>query len=739
MFFGKSNKKIGILDPEGLEKNPLTGKKGYSDTYKEWAKKWSNYPVYTLGPAERLIETIKKNRVMILESGTGSGKTVLIPKFAMHSSDYKGLVVITTPKQLTTSSSARFAAKLLDVDIGKQVGFQYRGAVLREDEAEIKGGDNPYKPNGPDTKLLFSTDGSLVSSMTNDPKLSNVSVVIIDEAHERGIGIDEALLYIRRALRLNKKLKLIIMSATLPNAKLFLDYFEEFDPHHEELPSQPNKPVELIYSKQDYKKPDELNRESIRILFQDIIARGKPGDVLIFVSGGGHAATIQREINNKDSTIFTVILTSGTNQNDKKLATEETAYLDHEIGRPAGGWTRRVVIATNVAESSVTIDGLTFVIDSGTELKSDFDSKKQLYILQTQQITRAQADQRKGRVGRTTPGVCYRLFTKKAFDKMKSSPKVSILSEDMTQNFLKYLASPRIKNLLQLVQFIGDLIEVPSNENILNSIKNLVTLSLITTFLREGRLTDEGSIVSNIMIKGKLNTVNMAKAIMAGKYYRVEKQVIILATIISESERGISDFFIEPKKKNSREEKIKDYHKCIEKYLHPYGDVFTIYRVFLKWSDVNNRQLKADTDKWARDNFISSNLMRKIKDNSKKIYSDVRNYLNKVDKMNEEYRFKNDDEAALFSLFKGYFVNLTEHVGSGKYKNMYPEKQTTASFGKRGESFFPLLGKKSFPKYMFYIKNFSMDRRVTYMNCNVCPKEFLTLLKKGERESIGLV
>lgn len=736
MFFGKKKgeKKIGILDPEGKEKNPLTGKKEYSDTYKEWAQKWSNYPVYTKGPAERLIKEIRENRVMVLESGTGSGKTVLIPKFAMHDADYKGKVIITTPKQLTTSSNARFAAKLLDVNIGEQVGFQYRGARLSEAEAEIKGDE---KPNGPKTKLLFSTDGSLVAMMARDPRLQDISVVIIDEAHERGIGIDEALLYMRRALRLNRKLKLIIMSATLPNADLFLNYYEEFDPHHEELPSQPNKPVELIYSKKDYKNPKELNDESVRILFQDIIARGKSGDVLIFVSGGGHAATIERDIKNRDSTIFTVILARSTSDENKRLATEENDYLDYEKDRPDGGWTRRVVIATNVAESSVTIDGLTVVIDSGTELKSDFDSMKQMSILKTQQITQAQADQRKGRVGRTTPGVCYRLFTKETFKKMKKSPKVSILSEDMTQNFMKYLASPRITNLLQLVQFIGDLIEVPSNENILNSIRNLVNLSLITTFLREGKMTDEGTVVAAIMTEGKLNTVNMAKAVMASRYYRAERQVIILVAIINEAERGVNDFFVEPRNKKDKSQ-MKEYRDTLSEYLHSYGDVFSVYRVFLKYSDVDNRHAKSDLDRWCKSNFVNGKKMKKIKEQAKKIYSDIRRRLGKIEQLDDEYKFKNDDEAALFSLFKGYFTNLAMKQEGGKYRNMYPEKQTTASFGQKGESFFSLIPEKKLPKYMFYVKNFNMDRRTTFMICNTCPKEFLGVLKPDERESLGL-
>lgn len=717
------SRKIGILDPEGKYKNPLTGT-SYSQKYKDNAKKWSNLPIYKDGKAEWVIKIIKDNRVVILEAGTGVGKTVCVPKYALHVAKYTGKVIVTVPKQVLANNTATRDAEWLDVTLGEEVGYKYRGAKLSEEMAEIKG---DFKAESDNTKLLFCTDGSLVAMLSRDPTLSQYSVVVIDEAHERTTGIDEALLYIRRALRKNSKLKLIVMSATLPNSDQFLDYFDEFSPAHIDLPGAPNKPVELFWLKgEELNTKEEKEAESLRILFEEIIEKNKPGDVLIFVNSKSQGVTLAGIVESRYPDIYVGLLYSGVPDREKDLATEPGAYKEYTKGRPKEGWSRRVVFATNVAESSLTVEGLIYVIDQGTEFSSDFNSLKQQSILRTQMITRAQADQRKGRVGRREAGFCYRLYTEKQFMQMKDRPDPSIEREDMTMNFLKYLSSPNIKNLVQMVQFVGELIEPPSIENIRTSIRNLVSLSLVTQFTKSGLMTEEGKFVSEIVTKGKLTDVNIGKAILIARYCNCEKTVIIIAAIIKEIKFGISDFFFT----KTKDPKIKEILKY---YFHPYGDLFSFLKLFIQYNNHYKRMDRKQLQQWAKKENVKLYVLENIQNNAKEIYNSTRNILEKIEVMSD-FHFKNDNEAALFSLSKGYFTNTAKLVSKGKrpkYTNLYPPVTTTASYDQRGDSYLSMLDKP--PKYIFYIQNTKMDKNITFKACNVYPEDMFKLLNPEEK------
>ena len=185
-------REIGILDPKGLQLNPLTGEAytnmyynpnmpidEHNPTYTFHSEIWSNFPMYT-----KRMETIKaiyENQVVLIISGTGSGKTVLTPKFALHSMNYQGRIAITNPKRLPSKANAIYAAQQLDVKLGKEIGLKYKGS----DSAH-------YSVN--DAKLIYCTDGYVLARLRYDPMLSDFDCVIIDEAHERNVNIDLLLL-----------------------------------------------------------------------------------------------------------------------------------------------------------------------------------------------------------------------------------------------------------------------------------------------------------------------------------------------------------------------------------------------------------------------------------------------------------------------------------------------------------------------------------------------------------------
>src|SRR3989344_5104752 len=186
---------IGILDYQGRYNNPLTSLP-YSYQYKELAQIWSKFPAYK--EVDKIIQALKTNQITIIISGTGSGKTVLVPKFMLHTLNYVGKVAITLPKQILTQSSADYAAKTLDVQLGEQVGYQFRGS--------------PREMRSDKTKLLYATDGTIVQRLLKDPSLKDFDAVIIDEAHERKVQIDFLIFLLKKALEIREDLKVVIDS-----------------------------------------------------------------------------------------------------------------------------------------------------------------------------------------------------------------------------------------------------------------------------------------------------------------------------------------------------------------------------------------------------------------------------------------------------------------------------------------------------------------------------------------------
>ena len=207
-----NSKNIGIMDRAGTKINPMNGQK-FSEKWLSSPKWWQNLPMYA--DSNKIINLINDNQVLLVISGTGSGKTVLVPFYALHTLNYQGRVVMTIPKTGVVLKAATTSSEMADVVLGKEVGYQYRGSRLSN------GG--PTKSES--TKLLISTDGSIVAQLINDPEMKAYDIVIIDEAHERGVQIDLLLLLMKKALRLNKKLKLIVMSATI-NPLIFENYFK---------------------------------------------------------------------------------------------------------------------------------------------------------------------------------------------------------------------------------------------------------------------------------------------------------------------------------------------------------------------------------------------------------------------------------------------------------------------------------------------------------------------------------
>ena len=531
-------KEIGILDPTGKEINPLTGEayqnlytenRNLPGTYATISEKWTSLPVYK--ERERLIKMIHTNQVMLLTSGTGSGKTVLVPKFALHAYGYKARIAITNPKRKPTRDNASWAAKLMDVRLGEEVGYKYRGA-------------KEIDQNGKRTRLVYCTDGYITAILKSDPLLTEFDMVIVDEAHERNIQIDVLLFYLKLALLQRPTLKLIIMSATI-NPEDFVKYFppKQFSFARADLPGQPNFPVEEIFLKKainefdgnevaiERDRPPMYIQKAIDICIQ-ILEESDSGEILVFLTGKGDTAEACRLLREKSQKAklkpFCVELHSGTPDMESDLASKVTLYQN----QPGAPFSRKVVMSTEVAESSITIDGLVYVIDSGLSKQSRFYPDRGMEALEKRYISKAAHMQRKGRAGRTQPGVCYNLFTEEEYAKKFRDYNIEpILVSDVTEMALNFMTTPYFSHVelpfsypssassasivgkrVSLATLLGNMITPPTESFVRYALRLLYALEGLTVDKKRATLNVMGANIARLHSL----PVQMSRAVLTG-------------------------------------------------------------------------------------------------------------------------------------------------------------------------------------------------------------------------------
>lgn len=428
--------KIGILDPEGKDINPLTQTE-YSDEYKKLGLVWSALPAYQ--KASEILQSITKNSLTIIISGTGSGKSVLIPKLALHYTNYKGKIAMTLPKRGITQSAAAFAAKTLDIQLGKELGYVYKGS--------------PKEMLNNKNRMVYMTDGTLIMKFVKDPMLTEYNVIIIDEAHERRIQIDLLLLFLKNIMLSGKRpdLRVIIMSATIDTSK-YKDYFTGISTKVIAISGQPNHPIKAIF----LDSPTNAYFNEGLALIQDLIDSGVKKDMLFFITTSNEALQLCRSIRPKYPTIYCIEVFSDMDKTMLVYAESRDKYME------LGAYDQKLVMATNMAESSLTIDGLKYVIDSGYQLASHFDPYYFANVLKKQLITKAQALQRRGRVGRTEPGICYHLLTEQQFNNLADYPEPDILTEDITMDLLKVIQLTDTKSLTDGLKMMNQMMDPPT-------------------------------------------------------------------------------------------------------------------------------------------------------------------------------------------------------------------------------------------------------------------------------------
>ena len=626
-----TNNKIGIFDPKGKHKNPLNDKP-YSDEYKVLANMWSNLPAYKKG--KDIVKDIQEQDVILIKSETGSGKSVLVPKFALHSLDYKGSIVMTLPKKIITQTTAEFAAKTLDTEIGEYIGYQYRGKQVKSEK----------------TVLLFSTDGSIISMVKKDPLLMSIDLLIIDEAHERKIQIDLLLYLIKSAIQMRneqklKPLKLIIMSATI-DEKLFERYFEEFKFKYLFLSGETNYEIKSYFLEDSIMNKQnayiETGIERVEQIIKDINNKKvEEGDILFFVTSVAECMQTAEKIEEKTKDSFVMALYSNYPQELKPYITNPLEYKHLNKN-----YKRRIFVATNVAESSITLDGITFVVDSGLEINVYYNPKRKINVMNKQLISQAQMRQRKGRAGRTRAGYCYHLYTKNELESAIHFPEPEIKVIDLKNIALSFMQISSNINKTESTfdtvrKIFNKLIQPPAEIYV----DDAYEFSEKHNLIEENKMTTIGELI----VDSKMDVFQGLTLLYAYQYGKsMFKKVFLIISILEKMRNGIQDFFFEDIEK-------QDMKKEINKIDFNNSEFILIYKLYHlikddKENELFNSKLCNDIDKLYHKNYK----------NTHRVY---RRYNYKLDSIEE----LDSDEEKIIQCFKYGFNSNTATKRKDKF------------------------------------------------------------------------
>jgi pre-mRNA-splicing factor ATP-dependent RNA helicase DHX15/PRP43 len=594
---------IGILDPLGKNPNPFTNEP-YSDNYKKLAQDWSKLPAYK--HIHEILKVINDNQVSLFCFQTGVGKTSVIPRAVLHHFDYKENIIMSLPKQIVTKSGATYASAMLDIPLGTFVGYKYK--------------NSPPESHSDMTKLLFATDGTVVAKLLNNQLLSDYKCLIIDELHEQKIQIDMLLYLVRELLHKRPDFKLVLMSATI-DVSIFKKYFKDFKFASMGLDAEKHHHIDTIFSKStlDY---DSALKECFNILIHiletdDPKSKKHSHDIIIFVSSSNDAFKLCKQLSeyqeNEKKTkcnitcsgdVYCVEVYSGMDHKKEELATNKDLY------KLQGNYNRKVAICTNVAESSITIDGLRYVINVPYEFKGSFDPVNSARKLDRELISIAQARQRCGRVGRTEPGTCYHLCSEQDYHHtMIKYPLPDIQISDITMESLQLLATPLISDTKQLLKVFSNFVSPPKEPYIKYTLNILLQINAI----ENETLTPLGKMLANI----PCNNIFMSLAILYGKIYNCSRELLQIASLIEVSKGNINDLFNSPNPRDYSKEgqsKMAKFEKAKKKMANKYGDFLTLLYIYDKYTTKDESK---EVNKFCYDNFLKCKSLEKAKKNYK--------------------------------------------------------------------------------------------------------------------------
>ncbi|XP_076435215.1 uncharacterized protein LOC143275037 [Babylonia areolata] len=519
-----------------------------------------------------ILQLIQKNCISVLLAETGSGKSTQIVQYLLEAGyGEHGMIVCTQPRKVAVINLATRVAEELACSVGQKVGFK-AGVRVRTSSS---------------TKILYMTDHALLNECLTDPDLKIFSCIVVDEAHERSLYTDLLLTMIKRCMRRRPDLKVIITSATI-DPEVFINFFGICPVMQV---SGRAFPVDVEWEDSASEENEFENYVDAAVNKVIEIHRKEPpgsGDILVFLTS---AAEIQKccDMTQKrlnDCTDFKCLPLHGQLQFEDQ----------QKVFKSLEGNVRKIVFATNCAETSITIDGIKYVVDTGVAKEMVYDAKKKVNSLVVTNISQSSAEQRKGRAGRTAPGKCYRLYSKQSYHTMDKISLPEILKIHLGQALLK-LAE------LGFTPDMYDFVQSPGQDAIEAALKTLHQLGA----LDDNVITDTGRWIARLPFDPKLGLMTLY-----GHKHGLLYDTIVLASLMSSGNglffRGTSD---------------KDHGKLDKaklKFSHEGGDGLTSLEVYKAWQAVDERQ----KTKWCMDNSINVKAIRGVKDSVDEIIQILR-------------------------------------------------------------------------------------------------------------------
>ncbi|XP_051812945.1 LOW QUALITY PROTEIN: pre-mRNA-splicing factor ATP-dependent RNA helicase DHX16 [Acanthochromis polyacanthus] len=557
---------------------------------------------------EDLLAAIHEHQILVIEGETGSGKTTQIPQYLLEDGYTKGGMKIgcTQPRRVAAMSVAARVAEEMSVKLGNEVGYSIRFEDCTSER----------------TVLKYMTDGMLLREFLTEPDLASYSVIIIDEAHERTLHTDILFGLIKDIARFRSDLKVLVASATLDTER-FSCFFDDAPVFR--IPGR-RFPVDIYYTK----APEADYLEACVVSVLQIHVTQPPGDILVFLTGQEEIEAccelLQERCRRLGSKIAELLVLP--------IYANLPSDMQAKIFNPTPPGARKVVVATNIAETSLTIDGIIYVIDPGFCKQKSYNARTGMESLIVTPCSRASANQRAGRAGRVAAGKCFRLYTAWAFKHEMEETTVPEIQRTNLGNVVLLLKSLGINDLIHF-----DFMDPPPHETLVLALEQLYALGALNHL---GELTKLGRRMAELPVDPMLS-----KMILASEQYKCSEEVLTIAAMLSVN----NSIFYRPK------DKVVHADNARMNFVVPGGDHLVLLNVYTQWVE------SGYSTQWCYENFIQFRSMRRARD--------VRDQLEGLmDRIEVEVVSSQGDSIPIRkAVTAGYFYH-TARLSKGGYKTV---------------------------------------------------------------------